>query len=607
MSSSELVMVLGTALLHFLWQGLLIASLLALMLVLLRRSSAALRYVVRCSALLAMAVAFALTFVWLARSLPAPAPVASAASIAAEPDLRRWIVLAWAAGVLLLATRLLVGLRDVRRLRQRPRALVPAGLQRRFQELAGALEIRAELFLEETGSVLVPMTVGWIRPLVLLPARLLSGLSQKEVECLLAHELAHIHRHDYLANVIQSLLELVLFYHPAVWWVSRGIRQEREYCCDDLAVSIVREPLIYARALTELEGLRGTPMLAPSSAGGSLMSRIQRLLQLSPCSDPAPRHRLIGTAGALGLAVVLAGSAAAMATSVPGNEGDEGRQKTIRVRLVGPEGGEGEAYVVELEGEPTGRAHRVRVRESAGEPIIVQKSKAGAKECGCDCHAGADVPVRSTDVHEERIVVRGDKKVPSLLRLHGHDVALPPGSYVVRRHGEHALPPGHGQAADGEHIIVEIEEDDGDSPRNPEAIRFKVSPKVLRLHEHLKTLDPNGTQSLREHLNVLRSKPEALEQLHEHLQDLEVGELHEHLKSLKHLGELKQLEGLKHFEGWKLPRMNLRRMGDSEAEDLDLRIRKLLPHDNLEIIEVAPKEKRKQKESKESGKKIRVL
>src|SRR5205085_9799335 len=107
----------------------------------------------------------------------------------------------------------------------------------------------------------------------------LAGLPSEQVEALLLHELAHIRRHDYVVNILQSTAEAVLFYHPAVWWVSGHIRTERELCCDDAAVSITGDVLTYARALAELESFRPAHANAVMDAnGGSLANRIGRLL-----------------------------------------------------------------------------------------------------------------------------------------------------------------------------------------------------------------------------------------------------------------------------------------------------------------------------------------
>ena len=114
---------------------------------------------------------------------------------------------------------------------------------------------------------------------MLVPAATLAGLSASQLELVLAHELAHIRRRDYLVNLLQTAVETLLFYHPAVWWVSGRMRVEREHCCDDLAVAACGNPVGYARALADLEGLgtRG-PVLAMAASGGSLFDRVARLV-----------------------------------------------------------------------------------------------------------------------------------------------------------------------------------------------------------------------------------------------------------------------------------------------------------------------------------------
>jgi hypothetical protein len=127
--------------------------------------------------------------------------------------------------------------------------------------------------------VAVPTAIGWLRPVILLPVGALTGLTVQQLEAIIAHELAHIRRHDYLINLLQTVIETLLFYHPAVWWVSRRIREEREHCCDDLAVSVCGDALSYARALFTMEQLRAaTPPLAMAANGGALMNRIERLV-----------------------------------------------------------------------------------------------------------------------------------------------------------------------------------------------------------------------------------------------------------------------------------------------------------------------------------------
>jgi hypothetical protein len=144
----------------------------------------------------------------------------------------------------------------------------------------------------------------------LLPVSALAGLSPQQLEAILAHELAHIRRHDYLVNLLQTLVETLLFYHPAVWWLSHRIRIERENCCDDLAVSLCGDPYAYARALADLEALRGDAgRLALAVTGGSLLHRVRRLLG-------APSHDSRGPGWpAATAAVVLMGAIAASAVA----------------------------------------------------------------------------------------------------------------------------------------------------------------------------------------------------------------------------------------------------------------------------------------------------
>ncbi len=129
-------------------------------------------------------------------------------------------------------------------------------------------------------SVLVhaPLVIGWLKPIVLLPPSVVTGLSTSQLEAVLAHELAHVRRLDYVVNVIQSLIETLFFYHPAVWWLSRRVRIEREYCCDDLAVSLLRNRADYGRALLAISQLRGSSgVLSVAASGGSLLDRVRRL------------------------------------------------------------------------------------------------------------------------------------------------------------------------------------------------------------------------------------------------------------------------------------------------------------------------------------------
>jgi len=341
-----MIRVLGWTLLHFVWQGAAVAALLASLNLALRRATPQARYLAACASLMAMLALPALTFRAMSAGAPADragaalatpltlvapaaaeavtlAPTANANARAAFAptlpksfDLDRRIeaalpalVALWLAGVLLLAMRSLGGLTLVRRLGRTGLSEAPAGLEATLARLAQALKVSAPVRLYESALVGVPTVVGWFRPVILLPASALTGLTAQQLELILAHELAHVRRHDYLVNLLQSAAETLLFYHPAVWWVSNRMRVEREHCCDDLAVSACGSAVRYARALVELEGLcSDAPAFAMAANGGSLFDRIVRLVGRAPEPSRAARgFAALAAAAALLLALGFGG------------------------------------------------------------------------------------------------------------------------------------------------------------------------------------------------------------------------------------------------------------------------------------------------------------
>jgi uncharacterized protein (TIGR03435 family) len=299
---------LGATLLHFLWQGLLVALVyLAARRYAARSNGTQVRYLLACGALALMAAAPVLTWFALRSVEPALSPVPitvavrgtastgdslapsffSAMSKPLPPPVLPWLVGFWLTGSVALWLRLIGGWIFVQRLRSRLVRPAPVQWQRTFGNLKERIRVSCPVPLLISGLVRTPVAVGWLRPVVLMPVGALAGLPAAQVEALLLHELAHIRRHDYFVNVLQSIVEALLFYHPAVWWVSGHIRAEREQCCDDLAVSISGDVLTYARALAEMASHRGVQVqTAMAATSGSLAHRIARLLRHS---RPAPR------------------------------------------------------------------------------------------------------------------------------------------------------------------------------------------------------------------------------------------------------------------------------------------------------------------------------
>jgi beta-lactamase regulating signal transducer with metallopeptidase domain len=298
---------LAWALLDFVWQGALVGCAAAPVLGLLRTARPQTRYAVACAALLlcaALPIAGTLqrmidadvaTTTLLPLAL-AGDPVATVAPTFSTDRVVHWqqsvqarlplVMLLWSAGAATLALRMLLGLLWVRRRSQPSRSRADPAWQARVARLATQMGIARPVRLGLVDDLPSPVTAGWWRPVILLPASLVSGMPVDLLEALLAHELAHIRRHDYLVNLVQSAIEIVLFYHPAVWWLSGRIRLEREQIADDVAASLLGEPRRLALALSELDRfqLATHSHLAHAAHGGNLMNRIKRLVR--PESEP---------------------------------------------------------------------------------------------------------------------------------------------------------------------------------------------------------------------------------------------------------------------------------------------------------------------------------
>jgi beta-lactamase regulating signal transducer with metallopeptidase domain len=344
---------LAAALLHFLWQGALVALLLAAANAALQKATARARYAAACAALAVMLLLPAATVWRLSSTGAGPAPVLRAFQSARAPATvptsnppsamgplataltprqltaaEPWILLAWLAGVCVLSVRFLGGFAVAERLKRRHTSTAPPEWQRRMEEIACRLRVSGPVRLLESGVVRVPTAIGALRPVILLPAGIATGLSAAQLDSLLAHELAHIRRRDCLACLGQALAETLLFYHPAVWWVSHRIRVERELACDDLAVAATGDPAAYARALLELEERRAlVPSLVMAANGSRLWDRVQRLF---PAAEGETGRSPRWLAAALALGGLLALGAAAQVPELEGSVQRPWRNTAVR-------------------------------------------------------------------------------------------------------------------------------------------------------------------------------------------------------------------------------------------------------------------------------------
>lgn len=327
---SPLAHAVTTALFAFVWQGAAVGLGLSVVLALLSRRSANLRYLA-CTAAMALLAVLPMITAWLAYSNPASfgdgltglTPGFGASLFAA---LQPWAIPVWAAGVALSSIRFLAGWWHVSRLR----GSVMQASTETMQQLA-AIERRLELAGRARVAIAAladgPVVVGFWRPMILLPLSAALELTREQLEAVLAHEAAHVRRYDYAVNVVQAVVETVLFYHPVIWWVSARMRREREECCDQAAVAMSGDPVVYARGLLTLERLRlSAPTLAvgATGAGGDLSARIARLLGLKSSASVWP-----ATIIALAAFIVLA-----CGGSMLEPKGDELQKPTVELKQV---------------------------------------------------------------------------------------------------------------------------------------------------------------------------------------------------------------------------------------------------------------------------------
>lgn len=332
------VVALGWTLLHFCWQSTVIALLYALVDRCLIRVTMAVRYGVAMTMLGLMPIAALATFVEqehlvvhfaqgsqqvvasqigslhtnVAKEAPfaAPAMAASELWIAGHGDrLMPWIDGLWLAGVCLLALRAAGGWVRLRSLRRKAQLTVPPAIQKSFAKVVAQLRLAQPVALRISAEVISPLAIGIWRTSVILPLSVVTSLSPEQLEAVLAHELAHIRRWDYFCNLLQTAIECLFFFHPAVWWMSRRTRELREMCCDEIAARTCADPGIYAEALLQMEERRAEHLqlaVALHGRGGALLQRIRRVM-----GEKTMEQRSLSGVRIVAAGLVLAGLAAA--------------------------------------------------------------------------------------------------------------------------------------------------------------------------------------------------------------------------------------------------------------------------------------------------------
>ncbi len=309
---------LALTLIHFLWQGCAIALVLKLLLSITPYKNAQLRYIWSSLAMLASLFAPIITFITTYQPNAEPsnyfaqdiAAIISTQNLANNEviawyqeifDTLPYVSMLWLAIVCLLATKLLIEIYNVNRLPKVATTAASKELEQRVAELAQQIGLNKAPKLLISLKTDIPMALGWLKPVILLPVTMLSGLTPTQLDMLILHELAHIRRHDYLVNFIQTLVEILLFFHPCVRWISKQMRNEREYCSDDIAVNVSGTPVAYAKTLAETATLcnkhrhHAIPTMAMAASGGDLKQRVVRLVDQHHCSSGDDSGKFLAT------------------------------------------------------------------------------------------------------------------------------------------------------------------------------------------------------------------------------------------------------------------------------------------------------------------------
>ncbi len=328
-------------LIHFCWEAAAIAGIYRLVAAGFARRTSQARYLLALSSLLAMLAAAVFTFAWEVRSPASPSYAAASSAVSnaiasgdfprmvapgglstsqatadrtqfvhSLPSLMGWIDAFWVIGVLALSVRGAGGWWLIHRLRASALPHAPEAVSVAFERIRGALGLEKTVLLRLSNAIASPITVGAVRAMVLLPVSAVTLLGPDELEVVLAHELAHVRRADFFWNLVQTVVETLFFFHPAVWWISGRVRHERELCCDDLALKICPNPVVYASALFHLEEHRSRQMRLAMALDGhqspqTLRVRIARILGESMPLQASHSLRPFSAAAVFAAAIVL--------------------------------------------------------------------------------------------------------------------------------------------------------------------------------------------------------------------------------------------------------------------------------------------------------------
>jgi beta-lactamase regulating signal transducer with metallopeptidase domain len=350
-----IIQILGKVLLHSIWELGLAAFILWIVLALLKNHSARLKYNFSLGILFISLLGLAYTFILVSREGRGFDDIRLNGTSAKEvtfdlssdrnPDKKIFgtramvenhiqsffqlyerntnlIVFIWLTGIFLFSLRTTGGLVFISRLKNRGTTVLSNKWMNRFVDLSGKIKIHRKIKILVSTRVKTPVVIGFIKPIILVPISIITHLPVEQVDAIIAHELAHIKRNDYLINLFQTFFEIIFFYHPCVWWISNVIRKERENCCDDIAVSICGGLSIYINALKNLEEMKTKKVLYAAAFTGKkfhLYERMKRLVSHPKNRNVSGRITSVILVFAVALIIILNVRASMFGNTVDGN------------------------------------------------------------------------------------------------------------------------------------------------------------------------------------------------------------------------------------------------------------------------------------------------
>ena len=410
-----LLRALSWALAHSIWQGAVAA--LVLLLCLPRLRSARQKYRAAYTTLMGLLLAAVGTVGWyyepnIASALPLDNQSVNGVFEASEGNFlpafqmsiseqcAQWLeqnaailVTLWALGWLLFLLQIGSGLWQIQRLKTQGIQTLAAIWQEKAGHISQRLGMRQTVRLLESARVRTPLTIGWLKPVILLPIGFVNQLSSSEVEAVLAHELAHIARRDWLFNLLQAMVESLFYYHPAVWWISKIVRRERENACDDVALVATGNPLAFARALVQVQEMAtSAPTLALALRGsksGFLLARVRRILNQSP----PQQHRVMEKMIATFILVALLALVGLRANSVPAIEAALAQVSAFPARLLLEQTPD---YSIENDTVPKPKSTQKIVREDESGRVEVEYQNGEVTRLNID---GKDISKSEYEAH----------------------------------------------------------------------------------------------------------------------------------------------------------------------------------------------------------------